>query len=166
MSAFLREKRLHRHGYIRRREEDNLSRKSMDMIVPGKRTRGRPRRRWSDNNREDMSKYKLTADMTVNRQYWKWLWRLAHKDVEMVSKGEKRWETCVCAVDVASVIIITNKTSTYLNIHLRFQIYVLSNARYSRVVWIQICVDYNTYYLIPGSLITTFLWKSVEAYSR
>ena len=43
----------------------------MDMVVPGKRRRGRPRRRSIDNNREDMSTYELTADMTENRQYWK-----------------------------------------------------------------------------------------------
>ena len=46
------------------------SRKMMDMVVPGKRRRGRPRLRWTDNNREDMTKYELTADMTENRQYW------------------------------------------------------------------------------------------------
>ena len=51
--------------------EDNLSRKMMDMIVPGKRRRGQPRRRWIDNNGEDMNGYELTADMTENRQYWK-----------------------------------------------------------------------------------------------
>ena len=45
--------------------------KIMDMVVPVNRRRGRPRRRWIDNNREDMSKYELTADMTENRQYWK-----------------------------------------------------------------------------------------------
>ena len=33
--------------------------------------KGRPRLRWIDNNREDMTKYELTADMTENRQYWK-----------------------------------------------------------------------------------------------
>ena len=71
ISTFLRQKRLNLYGHIRRREEDNLSRKIMDMVVPGKRRRGRPRRRWIDNNREDMSKYELTADMTENRQYWK-----------------------------------------------------------------------------------------------
>ena len=43
----------------------------MDMVVPGKRKRGQPRRRWIDNNREDMTKYELRADMTDNRQYWK-----------------------------------------------------------------------------------------------
>ena len=72
MSTFLRQKRLNLYGHIRRREEeDNLSRKIMDMVVSGKRRRGRPRRRWIDNNREDMSKYELTADMTENKQYWK-----------------------------------------------------------------------------------------------
>ena len=71
MSTFLRQKRLHWYGFVKRREEDNLSRKMMDMVVPGKRRRGRPRLRWTDNNREDMTKYELTADMTENRQYWK-----------------------------------------------------------------------------------------------
>ena len=52
-------------------EEDNFSRKMMDMVVPGKRRRGQPRPRWINNNREDMNKYELTADMTENRQYWK-----------------------------------------------------------------------------------------------
>ena len=42
ISTFLRQKRLHWYGYVKRREEDNLSRKMMDMVVPGKR-RGRPR---------------------------------------------------------------------------------------------------------------------------
>ena len=42
-----------------RREEDNLSRKMTDMVVPGKRRRWRPRRIWVDNTREDMKKYKL-----------------------------------------------------------------------------------------------------------
>ncbi len=70
MSTFLRQKRLNLYGHIRRRDED-LSRKIMDMVVPGKRRRGRPRRRWIDNNREDMSKYELRAHITENRQYWK-----------------------------------------------------------------------------------------------
>ena len=67
MSTFLRQKRLH----VKRREEDNLSRKVLDMVVPGKRRSGRPSLRWIDNNREDMIKYELTADMTENRQYLK-----------------------------------------------------------------------------------------------
>ena len=35
----------------------------------GEEKKRRPRLRWTDNNREDMTKYELTADMTENRQY-------------------------------------------------------------------------------------------------
>ena len=70
MPKFLRKKRLNLYGHIKRREEDNLSRKMVDMVVPEKR-RGWPRRRWLDNTWEDMNKIELTADMTENRQYWK-----------------------------------------------------------------------------------------------
>ena len=59
MSTVLRQKRLNWYGHIRRREEDNISRKIMDMVVPSKRRRGRPRLRWLDNNREDMNKSEL-----------------------------------------------------------------------------------------------------------
>ena len=37
MSTFLRQKILNWYGHIRRGEKDNLSRKLMDMVVPGKR---------------------------------------------------------------------------------------------------------------------------------
>ena len=59
------------YGHTSRREEDNLSRQMVDMVVPGKRRRGRPRRKWIDNTREDMKKYELRADLTEHRQYWK-----------------------------------------------------------------------------------------------
>ena len=65
------EKRLNWYGHTRRREYDNLSRKMMDMVVPGKRRRVRPTRRWIDNTREDMTIHELTENMTENRQYWK-----------------------------------------------------------------------------------------------
>ena len=65
------------YGHIKRREEDNLSRKHTDMVVPGKKRRRRTRRGWNDNNREDMNKYELTADMTENRQYWKMMVKTA-----------------------------------------------------------------------------------------
>ena len=71
MPTFPRQKRFNLYGHITRREEDNLSRKNMNTIVPGKRRMGRPRRRWIDNTREDMKKYELRADMIENRQYWK-----------------------------------------------------------------------------------------------
>ena len=53
ISTFLRQKRLHWYGHVKRREADNiLLSKMMDMVVTGKRRRGRPRLRWTDNNRK------------------------------------------------------------------------------------------------------------------
>ena len=52
-------------------EEDNLPRKMMDMVVPGKRRRGWPRQRWIGNTREDLNAYEMTTDMTESRKYWK-----------------------------------------------------------------------------------------------
>ena len=57
--------------YQEKRRRQLIKKNHGHMVVPGKRRRGRSRRRWIDNNREDMSKYELTANMTENRQYWK-----------------------------------------------------------------------------------------------
>ena len=74
MSSFLRQKRVNWYGHMRR-EEDNVSRKMIDMAVPGTRRRERPRRRWLDSTREYMKKYLkqylMTGDVIENRQYWK-----------------------------------------------------------------------------------------------
>ena len=44
------------YGHIKRREEDYVGKRMMEMAVPGKRKRGRPRRRWMDSVREDMER--------------------------------------------------------------------------------------------------------------
>ena len=50
----LRNARLRRYGHIKRREEDYVGKRMMEMAVPGRRKRGRPKRRWMDLVREDM----------------------------------------------------------------------------------------------------------------
>ena len=35
----------------------------------GEEKKGLPRREWIDNNREDMNKYEIKADMTEKREY-------------------------------------------------------------------------------------------------
>ena len=79
------------HQVKRRRQP---LRKMMDMVVLGKRRRGRPRRRRIDNTREDMRKFEMTTDMTENKMV-----KLAHEDTEMVSKCEKtRHKKLACSV--------------------------------------------------------------------
>ena len=51
----LRNARLSWYGHVKRRE-DHMGKKMMEMAVPRRRKRGRPRRRWMDLVREDMGR--------------------------------------------------------------------------------------------------------------
>ena len=50
----LRGLRLIRYGHVRRKKEQYVGRKVLGMALPGRRRRGRPKRRWMDVVREDM----------------------------------------------------------------------------------------------------------------
>ena len=53
------------------KEGEDTTKKMLNIQVQGKRRRGRPKKRWLDNIREDMKKeYKVTADMAQNRSVW------------------------------------------------------------------------------------------------
>ena len=51
----LRNARLRRYGHVKRRE-DYVDKRMMEMAVPGRQKRGRPRRRWMDLVKEDMER--------------------------------------------------------------------------------------------------------------
>ena len=48
--------RLRWYGHVKRKEEDYVAKRMMEMEVPGIRKRGRPKRRWMDLMREDMER--------------------------------------------------------------------------------------------------------------
>ena len=48
--------------HVFRREEEYVSKRVMVMGVPGKRTRGRPKRMWLDNIKNDLSVRELSGE--------------------------------------------------------------------------------------------------------
>ena len=57
-------------GMVLRKEGEDTPKKMLNMQVRGKRRRGRPKKRWWDNIREDMKEYKMTEDMAENGSVW------------------------------------------------------------------------------------------------
>ena len=59
----------------KRKEEDYVGKRLMEMAVPGRRKRGRPRRKWMDLLREDMERVGAREGDEVDRVKWRILWR-------------------------------------------------------------------------------------------
>ena len=64
----LRNARLRWYGQVKRREEDYVAKRMMEMAVPGRRKRGRQGRRWMDLAREDMERVEAKEGDEVDRK--------------------------------------------------------------------------------------------------
>ena len=71
----LQNARLRWYGHVKRREEDYVRKRMMEMAVPGIRKRGRPRRSWMDLVREDMERVGAREGDEVDRVNWRLLSR-------------------------------------------------------------------------------------------
>ena len=56
---------------MKRREEENVGRRVLEMAIPGRRKQGRPKRRWIDAVMEDMREAGVEELDTGNRRRWK-----------------------------------------------------------------------------------------------
>ena len=71
----LRNARLRWYGHVKRREEDYMRKRMMEMAVPGRRKRGRPRRRLMDLVRENMERVGAREGDEVDEVKWRLLSR-------------------------------------------------------------------------------------------
>ena len=75
ISKKVQESRLKWYGHVSRREDEYVGKRVMGMEVPGKRRRGRPKRRWLDSIRNDLSERGLSEEDAQDRPRWRRLIR-------------------------------------------------------------------------------------------
>ena len=75
ISKKVQESRLKWYGHVLRREDDYVGKRVMAMEVAGKRRRGRPKRRWLDSIRNDLSERELSREDAQDRVKWRRLIR-------------------------------------------------------------------------------------------
>ena len=67
----IREGRLRCYGHVMRRDQEYVGRRVVEMELPGKTERGRPRRRFLDVLKEYMGKVGVREKDIKNRTVWK-----------------------------------------------------------------------------------------------
>ena len=75
ISKKVQESRLKWYGHVLRREDEYVGKRVMAMEVPGKRRRGRPKRRWLDSIGNDLSERELSREDAQDRARWRRLIR-------------------------------------------------------------------------------------------
>ena len=65
------QERLKWYGHVMRREEHRVGRRAMVMKVQRRRKRGRPQRRWLDNENDDIKEKGMSADDVYDRATWR-----------------------------------------------------------------------------------------------
>ena len=67
----LRIRRLRWYGHVRRREDGEALATIRDWTVDGRRPRGRPRKSWMDNVKDDMRVLNITDEIARDRERWR-----------------------------------------------------------------------------------------------
>ncbi|KAK3569543.1 hypothetical protein QTP86_034825 [Hemibagrus guttatus] len=67
----VREARLRWFGHVQRRESEYIGRRMLDMELPGRKQRGRPKRRYMDGINEDMKLVGASVEDAEDRDRWR-----------------------------------------------------------------------------------------------
>ena len=85
----LRDATLRWYGHMKRREEGYLGKRMMEMAVPGRRKRERPRRRWMNLAREDMERIGARKRDEVDWVKWRILSRCGEPELGEAERRRK-----------------------------------------------------------------------------
>ena len=58
-------------GHVQRRDATNVTRRVMEMAIPGTRRQGRPKKTWHQQMKEDMAGLGVTQDVALDRKEWR-----------------------------------------------------------------------------------------------
>ena len=84
-----REARLRWYGHLRRKDDGYIGKRMLRMELPGKRKRGRPKRRFMDVVKEDMAEVEVTEEDTVDRNNWRRKSAVATPDGKKSKEGKR-----------------------------------------------------------------------------
>ena len=111
VETFLENNWLKWFGHCLRREHKYIWVKSLRLEVSGRRSRGRPKMRWRDNIKENMTKYRLAENMAQDWKYWttKIMGGFAQGD------GKERWWRWVYFLPILQQIVMATFSFTLID---------------------------------------------------
>ena len=90
----MQESRLKWYGHVLRREDEYVGKRVMGMEMPGKRRRGRPKRRWLDSFWNDLSERELSGEDAQVRAKWRRLTRHIDPHIKVGKRCGRKEEDC------------------------------------------------------------------------
>ena len=105
ISKKVQESRLKWYGHVLRREDEYVGKRVTGMEVPGKRRRGRPKRRCLDSIRNDLSQRELSRKDAQDRAKWRHLKRHIRPRIKVGNNTEEE-DTHKLSPDTETIVTV------------------------------------------------------------